>query len=63
LAEKNMAKRTQGLEDLVQEIEDLIAELAPLQAAQIEGLAHRTEQKINEAPGRTAEQTGPAQAP
>jgi ElaB/YqjD/DUF883 family membrane-anchored ribosome-binding protein len=58
LAEKKMAKKTNELEDLVQQIEDLIAELAHLQAAQIEGLPNRAEQNISEANGRIAEQSG-----
>jgi hypothetical protein len=51
------------LEDLVQEIEDLIAELAPLQAPKIEGLPHLAEANSSEAKGRIAEHSGPAQAP
>jgi ElaB/YqjD/DUF883 family membrane-anchored ribosome-binding protein len=58
LAEKKMAKKTNELEDLVQQIEDLIAELAHLQAPQIEGLPNRPEQSISEAKGRIAEQGG-----
>ena len=58
-----MAKKTNGLEDLVQEIEDLIAELAHLQEPRIEGLPNQTEQSMGEAKGRIAEQSGPPQAP
>jgi hypothetical protein len=57
LAEKKMAKKTIELEDLVQQIEDLIAELAHLQDPKIEGLPNRAEQ-ISEAKGRIAEQSG-----
>jgi hypothetical protein len=63
LTEKKMAKKTNGLEDLVQEIEDLIAELAHLQAPRIEGLPTPTEQSIGEAAGRMAEHGGAPQAP
>jgi hypothetical protein len=62
LAEKNMAKKTNGLEDLVQEIEDLIAELAHLQDPRIEGLPNQTEPSMGEA-ARIAEQSGPPPAP
>lgn len=58
-----MAKKINKLEDLVREIEDLIAELAPLQAAKIEGLPHRTESNGSEPEGRIPEHSGPAQAP
>ena len=58
-----MAKKTNGLEDLVQEIEDLIAELAHLQEPRIEGLPNRTEHSLGEAKGRIVEQSGPPQAP
>ena len=58
-----MAKKINKLEDLVQEIEDLIAELAPLQAPKIEGLPHRAESNSSEAKGRIAEQSSQAQAP
>jgi ElaB/YqjD/DUF883 family membrane-anchored ribosome-binding protein len=58
-----MAKKTNKLEDLVREIEDLIAKLAPLRAPKIEGLPNRAEQSISEAKGRIAEHGGPAQAP
>jgi hypothetical protein len=57
LAEKKMAKKTNELEDLVQQIEDLIAELAHLQDPQIEELPNRAE-PISEAKGRIAEQSG-----
>jgi ElaB/YqjD/DUF883 family membrane-anchored ribosome-binding protein len=63
LAEKKMAKKTNELEDLVQQIEDLIAELAHLQGPQIQALSNLAEQNINEIQGRIAEQSGPAQAP
>jgi ElaB/YqjD/DUF883 family membrane-anchored ribosome-binding protein len=63
LAETKMAKKTNGLEDLVQEIEDLIAELAHLQDPRIQGLPSQTEQSIGEAKGRIAEQSAPPQAP
>jgi hypothetical protein len=62
LAEKKMAKKTNELEDLVQQIEDLIAELAHLQGPQIQALSNLAEQNIN-VKGRIAEQSGPAQAP
>jgi hypothetical protein len=62
-AEKKMAKKTNGLEDLVQEIEALIAELAHLQSPRIEGLPNQTEQSIGEVKGRIAEQSGPPQSP
>jgi hypothetical protein len=58
-----MAKKTNKLEDLVREIEDLIAKLAPFRAPKIEGLPNRAEQSISEAKGRIAEHGGPAQAP
>ena len=54
-----MAKKTHGLEDLVQEIEALIAELAHLQEPRIEGLPNQTEHSSGEAKGRTAEQSSP----
>jgi ElaB/YqjD/DUF883 family membrane-anchored ribosome-binding protein len=63
LAEGKMAKKANDLQDLVQEIEDLIAELARLENPQIEGLANRAEQSIGEATGRIAEQSGPPRAP
>jgi hypothetical protein len=63
LAEKKMPKKTNELEDLVQQIEDLIAELAHLQGPQIQALSNGAEQNINEVKGRIAEQSGPAQAP
>jgi ElaB/YqjD/DUF883 family membrane-anchored ribosome-binding protein len=63
LAEKKMAKKTNELEDLVQQIEDLIAELAHLQGPQIQALSNLAEQNINGVKGRIAEQSGPAQAP
>jgi ElaB/YqjD/DUF883 family membrane-anchored ribosome-binding protein len=63
LAEKKMAKKTNELEDLVQQIEDLIAELAHLQGPQIQALSNGAEQNINEVKGRIAEQSGPVQAP
>jgi hypothetical protein len=59
LGERKMAKKTNELEDLVQEIEDLIAELARLEVPQIEGLTNRA----SEAKGRIAEQSGPPPAP
>ena len=58
-----MAKKANDLQDLVQEIEDLIAELARLENPQIDGLASRAEQSIGESKGRIAEQSGPPQAP
>jgi ElaB/YqjD/DUF883 family membrane-anchored ribosome-binding protein len=58
-----MPKKTNELEDLVQQIEDLIAELAHLQGPQIQALSNGAEQNINEVKGRIAEQSGPAQAP
>jgi ABC-type transporter Mla subunit MlaD len=63
LAGKKMAKKTNELEDLVQQIEDLIAELAHLQDPQIQALSDGAERNINEVKGRIAEQSGPAQAP
>jgi hypothetical protein len=63
LAENKMAKKINMLEDLVREIEDLIADLAPLQAAKIEGLPHRPESKGSEPEGRIPGPSSPAQAP
>jgi hypothetical protein len=60
LAEKKMEKKTNELEDLVQQIEDLIAELAHLQDPKIEGLPNRPEPNTK---SRIAEQGGPPQAP
>jgi len=47
-----MAKKTTELQDLVQEIEDLIAELAYLQDPQIKELPSRADQNLGEAQGR-----------
>jgi ElaB/YqjD/DUF883 family membrane-anchored ribosome-binding protein len=58
-----MAKKGNELQDLVQQIEDLIAELAHLQAPQTQGLPNRAEQNVNESKGRVAEQSAPPQAP
>jgi ElaB/YqjD/DUF883 family membrane-anchored ribosome-binding protein len=63
LAEKKMAKKTNELEELVQQIEDLIAELAHLQDPKIEGLPNRAEPNISETKSRIAEQGAPPQAP
>ncbi len=56
-----MAKRANELQDLVQQIEDLIADLAHLQDPQIEELPNRAEQNVGEAKGRVTERSGPAQ--
>jgi ElaB/YqjD/DUF883 family membrane-anchored ribosome-binding protein len=61
LAGKKMAKKTNELQDLVQEIEALIADLADLQDQQIEGLPNRAEQNISGAKGGIAEQSRPPQ--
>jgi hypothetical protein len=52
-----MAKKANELEDLVQQIEDLIAELAHLHVP--EGLPQRMEQNVSETKSRIAEQSGP----
>jgi hypothetical protein len=63
LAEKTMARKTNELQDLVQEIEALIADLADLQGPPIEGLPNRAaEQNISGSKGGIAEQSGPPQA-
>ena len=56
-----MAKKANELQDLVQQIEDLIADLAHLQDPQIEELPNRAEQNVGEAKGRVTERSGPAQ--
>jgi hypothetical protein len=57
-----MAKKTNELQDLVQEIEALIADLADLQGQRIEGLPNRAaEQNIGGSKGGIAEQSGPPQ--
>jgi len=55
-----MAKKANELEDLVRQIEDLIAELAHLHDP--EGLPKRMEQNVSEAKSRIAEQSGPPPA-
>jgi ElaB/YqjD/DUF883 family membrane-anchored ribosome-binding protein len=62
LPEKEMAKKTNELQDLVQQIEDLIADLAHLQDSQMKGLTHGAEQKLGEAKGRIVQESGPPQA-
>jgi ElaB/YqjD/DUF883 family membrane-anchored ribosome-binding protein len=62
LPEKNMAKKTNELQDLVQQIEDLIADLAHLQDPQIKELPNVAEQKLGEAKGRIVQESGPPQA-
>jgi hypothetical protein len=61
LAEKKMAKKTNELQDLVQQIEDLIADLAHLQDPQSK-VPPNGEQKLGEAKGRIAQESGPPQA-
>jgi ElaB/YqjD/DUF883 family membrane-anchored ribosome-binding protein len=62
LPEKKMAKKTNELQDLVQQIEDLIADLAHLQDPQIKELPNGVEQKLGEAKGRIVQESGPPQA-
>ena len=57
-----MAKKTNDLQDLVQQIEDLIADLAHLQDPQIDELPTGAEQKLGEAKGRIVQESGPPQA-
>lgn len=57
-----MAKKTNELQDLVQQIEDLIADLAHLQDPQIKELPNGAEQKLGEAKGRIVQESGPPQA-
>jgi hypothetical protein len=52
LPEKKMAKKTNELQDLVQQIEDLIADLAHLQDPQIKVPPNGVEQK-SEGPDRS----------
>jgi len=62
LPEKNMAKKTNELQDLVQQIEDLIADLAHLQDPQSKELPNVAEQNLGEAKGRIVQESGPPQA-
>lgn len=57
-----MAKKTNELQDLVQQIEDLIADLAHLQDSQIKGLTNGAEQKLGETKGRIVQESGQPQA-
>jgi hypothetical protein len=61
LPEKKMAKKTNELQDLVQQIEDLIADLAHLQDPQIKVPPTGVEQKLGEAKGRIVQESGPPQ--
>jgi len=63
LPEKKMGKKTNELQDLVQQIEDLIADLAHLQDPQIKEQPSGAEQNLSEAKGRiTQGSSGPPQA-
>ena len=57
-----MAKKTNELQDLVQQIEDLIADLAHLQDPQSKELPNVAEQNLGEAKGRIVQESGPPQA-
>jgi hypothetical protein len=52
-----MARKAKELADLVQQIEDLIADLAHLQPPTEEPL-NRAEQNLGEAKGRTTQESG-----
>jgi hypothetical protein len=54
-----MAKKTNELQDLVQQIEDLIADLAHLQDPQTKAPPNGVEQKLGEAKGRIVQESGP----
>ena len=56
-----MGKKTNELQDLVQQIEDLIADLAHLQDPQDKELSNGAEQNLIEAKGRVAQGSGPPQ--
>jgi hypothetical protein len=58
LAENKMAKKAKELQDLVQEIEDLIAELAHLQDPPIEERLTGAEQNLGEGKGRITQESG-----
>jgi ElaB/YqjD/DUF883 family membrane-anchored ribosome-binding protein len=63
LPEKKMARfKANELQDLVQQIEDLIADLAHLQDPQIKELPNGAEQKLGEAKARIIQESGPPQA-
>jgi len=62
LPEKKMARKANELQDLVQQIEDLIADLAHLQDPQIKELPNGAEQKLGEAKARIVQESGPPQA-
>jgi hypothetical protein len=53
-----MARRAKELADLVQQIEDLIADLAHLQGPPTEEPLNRAEQNLGEAKGRTTQESG-----
>jgi ElaB/YqjD/DUF883 family membrane-anchored ribosome-binding protein len=57
-----MARKANELQDLVQEIEDLIADLAHLQDPQNPELPNRADQNLGEAQGRITQGSGPPQA-
>jgi hypothetical protein len=65
LPEKKMTRKASELQDLVQQIEDLIADLAHLQDPQIKEPPDGVEQKLGEAKGRIVQGSGSprAQAP
>jgi hypothetical protein len=56
---KKMVKRAKELEDLVQDIEQLIAELAHLQGPPTEEGLNRAEQNLGEGKGRIPQGSGP----
>jgi len=62
LLEKKMAKTRNELQDIVQQIEDLIAGMAHLEDHQIKESPNAAEQKLGEATGRIIRESEPPQA-